>query len=280
MYSIAELVGRERGEQLGAHRRHPLVGTEVLVRRRRDEVGAEPVQVDRPVLREMDAVERDERTGLLRERDDVGNRGRRADGVGREGAGDELGSRTDRRREVVEIERDVVRTHVDPSDRRARILGGEDPGPHVRVVIQARDGDLIARPPRAPDRSRQVQQQRRRVLPEDDLARITAEQIGARAPRVRDQRVDLLAHPEGSVGVGGAGAHPSRHGVDRRVDHLRAPRRVDPDVLPAVRSGPSERREPRSDRRHIEGFGGRHGRSLPYLRTRRAPRGGRPSEPA
>ena len=60
----AELVRLERREEVGPHRRHALVRTEVLVGRGRDEVGAEPVQVDRPVLGEVDAVERDERAGL------------------------------------------------------------------------------------------------------------------------------------------------------------------------------------------------------------------------
>ena len=131
------------------------------------------------------------------------------------------------------------------------------PGPHVRAIERdrCRSSDVA-------------------FCPNTISPAIAAEEVGARATRVGDQRVDLLADREDAVGVGGAGAHPRRDGLDRRVDHLRAARRVGPHERPAVGPGTRERGEPRTDARDVERLRGGHGRSLPHPEREGRPRGG------
>ena len=216
----AKLVGLERGQQLRANAEHALVGTEVLVRRRRDDVGADPRQVDRVVLREMDAVDGDQRPDRLRSCGQFGGRWHGADGVGGEREGDELRAIGELRVERIEVKRDVVRTDIHPTHGGAGVARGEQPGPDVRVVVQSCHDDLVARSPRPSERARQMEQQRRRVLAEDHLAGVAAEEVAARPASVGDQRVDLLARREHAVGVRRAGAHAIGHRRDRRVHQL------------------------------------------------------------
>ena len=216
----AKLVGRERGQQLRANAEHALVGTEVLVGRRGDDVGADPWQVDGMVLRVMYAVDGDQRPDRLCPCGQIGGRRHGAEGVGGEREGDELRAIGQLRVERIEIQRAVVGPDVHPTDGGARITRGEQPRPDVRVVVQPCHDDLVSRPPRPSDRARQMQQQRRRVLAEDHLARVAAKEVCPRPPRVGDQRVDLLARREHAVGVRRAGAHATGHRCDRRVHHL------------------------------------------------------------
>ena len=90
---------------------------------------------------------------------------------------------------------------VHPADGGAGVLGRQDPRTDVRVVVERGDDHLVARAERAAERAREVQQQRRRVRPEDDLARVGARDVGCRPARVRDQRVGLLAGRERPVRV-------------------------------------------------------------------------------
>ena len=175
-----QLVRLPRLEQLAAYPEHPLVRTEELVRRGGHEVGAEPVQIDQPVLRCVDAVERDERADRLRAGDQVGRRRDRAHGVRRERERDQPRPLGELGVERVDVERDVVRAHVDPPHGRARVAGRQDPRPDVRVVVQARHDDLVAGPQGPGERSRDVQQQARRVLAEHDL--VTGRIPGSRRP--------------------------------------------------------------------------------------------------
>ena len=241
-----------------------------------------PRQVDRVVLREMYAVDGDERADRLRPRGQLGGRWHRADGVGGEREGDELRAIGQLRVERVEVQRDVVRTNVDPSDGGAGIARGEQPRPDVRVVVEPGHDDLVARSPRPSERARQVQQQRRRVLAEDHLARVAAEEVGARPARVGDQRVDLLARREHAVGVRRAGAHRDRSSrrspcppvVSRRG---RPPtRRADHRARDARERGSvCERRWGRGRRCRSSGEVPIHGGRRPRKRKRRPPNGER-----
>ena len=103
--------------------------------------------------------------------------------------------------ERVEVERDVVVADVDPAHGGARVLGREHPRPDVRVVVELRDDDLVAGPERAAERPREVQQQRRRVRPEHDLAGVGARDVGGGAAGLGDQRIGLLAGGERPVRV-------------------------------------------------------------------------------
>ena len=79
------------------------------------------------------------------------------------------------------------------SDDCARVARREFPGRHVRVVIETRDDDLIARLPGPGECSTQCERQRRHVRPEGDLLRLLgSDKIRNRAMRVREHRIALL----------------------------------------------------------------------------------------
>ena len=119
-------------------------------------------------------------------------------------------------------------------------------------MVQPRDDHLVAGPKCSRDRSGKVEQERRRVGPEDDLMRIAAEEVRARLARVRDQVVDLDARRERAVRVRGAGPQAASDRVDHGVGKLRSAGCVGPHVRAAVGTKPSERGEPRPDRSDVE----------------------------
>ena len=232
---------------------------EELVGRTDEEVGAEPVQVEEAVLREMDPVDRDDGADRLGARHQVGSRWDRPDRIGRECERDELRPWRERLLERTDVDRDVVLVHVHPSHGRAGVGGRQHPRAHVRVVIQLRHDDLVAGLERPRERPGHVQEEGRRVGTEDDLARVRAGEVGGRAARLRDDDVRLLARGERPVRV----AHPSpvvgRHRFDHRVGDLGATGGVREHRWPAVLADPSECGEPCADTPEVD-----HGHRLPH----------------
>ena len=77
----AELVRGPRLEQPATHGQHAQVRPEELVRRAREDVGVQPVQIERAMLREVHAVDGDERSHGVDAPDQLGGRWDRAHGV-------------------------------------------------------------------------------------------------------------------------------------------------------------------------------------------------------
>jgi hypothetical protein len=96
---------------------------------------------------------------------------------------------------------DVLVADVDPSHGGPGVLGGEQPRPHVRIVVEPGHDHLVAGPERPPDRSRDREEQRRRVRAEDHLVRVRAQQVRGRSVRLEEEVVGLLARDERAVGV-------------------------------------------------------------------------------
>jgi hypothetical protein len=135
-----------------------------------------------------------------------------------------------------QLERAAVR--LGEAHRGARALGVDDPRADVGVVVQTRADDLVARSERAPDRARKGHRQRGHAEAEDDLLRWRAEQRARARPRRRDELVGRVRRREHAAVVGAApGAHPRVHRLDRRVDHLRAGRAVEPRPARAGEAG-------------------------------------------
>ena len=74
-------------------------------------------------------------------------------------------------------------------DGEVEIVRELEPRCHVRVVVELRDDDLVARSQLASERARQREVERRHVLAEDDLVGGAAEKVRGRDARVRDERV-------------------------------------------------------------------------------------------
>ena len=197
------------------------------------------------VLRQVHGIDRDERADGLRQTDDLGHRRHRADGVRGRRARHELGPRRDRVGERVEVERHVVLADVGPPHGRAGVARREDPRPDVRVVVEPRHHDLVARPERAAERPREMEQHRRRVLSEHDLVRVAARDVRpgpACAASINASMSRLVANAPWVFDP------PRRWPATASITvsgRLRAAGRVGPHEGPPVRAGPRERREPR-----------------------------------
>ncbi len=228
--------------------------------------------VDRAVLRDVHAVDGDERPRRLGAGDEGGGRGHGADRVRRERERHERGSALQRLVERVDVEGRVVGPNVDPAHGRTRIACGQHPWAHVRVVIEPGDDDLVAGTDRVGERPRQVEQQRRRVRPEHDLPGVGADEIGAGASSRGHGRLEVLARGEHPVHVRDTVPVVTLDRVDHGVGHLGSARRVGEDHGAAV-MGPREGREARSERGEVGRR--RHARYLRRSRRRRQP-GGRP----
>ena len=215
---------------------------EELVRRARVEVGAEGPHVDGGVRGQVDAVDRQPRAGVVDERGDLGDRRAGADQVGRPRDGHQPGPLGEHLGDVSGGELAGGRVERRPPHRRAGGLRGEDPRTDVGVVVEPGDHHLVAGAPPVREGARQVEGERGGAAPEDDAARVGAEQVGERGAGALD---DVLGPP---FGRGGRTAVRDRGGQrldDRAPDglgHLRAARAVE------VRRPRAQRREVRADR--------------------------------
>ena len=81
---------------------------------------------------------------------------------------------------------------VGPAHGRAGTLGGLHPRPHVRVVVEPGDDDLVARAPLARQVPREVVDELRGAAPVHDAARMRVEQVGHREPEPVHGRLGAL----------------------------------------------------------------------------------------
>ena len=234
--AVRHLVGRRHQlvrwqlrQQVRRRAQDAHVRPEPLVRRAREDVGAEGAQIERPVRCGVDGVDVDARAGAARRRDDPGEVGHRAAGVGRRRdrhpAGPLAQHRLDRGRRQLE----ALRVGVGEADGRARALRRDHPRPDVGVVVEARADDLVAGPELPPRGGGEAHGQGRHARAEDDAGRLRAEQPGHLGARRRHGLVGGVGGGEDSAVVGVApGAHEVRHGVDGGIDHLGAGGAVEP----------------------------------------------------
>jgi hypothetical protein len=124
------------------------------------------------------------------------------------------------RSDSAEVERHVLVPDVHPPDRRAGVPSREDPRSDVRVVVQARDDDLVAGPEGPPDRAGDREQQRGRVGPEHDLIGVGVQEVGRGEVRLLDHDVGLPARRERAVGVRVARAQVAGHRLDHGLGYL------------------------------------------------------------
>ncbi len=183
-----DLVRAEPVEDLGPPVDDAEMGPEPLVRRRHEEVRPERLDIDRPMGHEVDRVDVGQCAGGMGQLDDPTDRIDRPDRVGGIAERDQPGPCRQRGGQVVEIERAVGVMDVDGPDDQVPILGDRPPGRDVRLVVEGRDHDLVARREVGRDRPTQVEGQGGHVRAELDLvAGPGTEEVGHRLVRLGDQ---------------------------------------------------------------------------------------------
>jgi hypothetical protein len=209
------------------------VRPEPLVGRAGDDVAAERHEVEPEVRGGVHRVDVHARARRVRRGDDALEVGDGPDRVRRRGDGDPARALGQHRLDGPRGELERARLRIGEAHGRAGALGGDDPRPHVGVVVEPRADDLVARRPLLRRGGGEAHGQRRHARPEDDAVGLGTEQRRDRDARRLDELVGLVGGGERAVAVGAvAGAHPLGHRVDRDVDHLRSRRSVQP--RPAV----------------------------------------------
>ena len=180
------LVRAPRLEQLPLAEREAHVRAEVLVRRADEDVDVPRGDVDRPVRRVVDGVGPRERAGRVRELDDTAHVGRGPDRVRRDRERDDARALGELRREIVVVELELVGQARDAHDD-AEVVRELEPRRDVRVVVERRHDDLVARAQRPRERPAQQEVERGHALAERRLARRAAEEA-TRPSRARGRR--------------------------------------------------------------------------------------------
>ena len=117
---------------------------EELVRRADEHVDAERGDIDRSVRGVVDGVGPGDRAGPVREIGDAADLGERAHRVGGDRKGDDPRPVGELPLQVVEVERRVL-VDVDEADGQVAVVRELEPGRDVRVVVELRAQDLVAR---------------------------------------------------------------------------------------------------------------------------------------
>ena len=143
------------------------MGAEELVGRADQEVGAHRGEVGGGVRGVVDAVDVEQRAHLVRAGGDRGDGRPGAEQVGGRGHRDEAGAVGDRV-ERRQVQLGGVRVEPQPPHGDPGALGGLDPRPHVGVVVELAEDDLVAGRPGARQRAREVVRQRGGAAAVDD----------------------------------------------------------------------------------------------------------------
>ena len=252
------LVGPPPFDHLGAPVGHAQVRAAELVRRADQHVGIDRTDVDRLVRGVVDGVHPGERPGRVSELAHTAGVGDRADRVGRPGERDHLGPRPELALQVTEVQGGVV-VQPDVPHHEVTIVCDLQPGRDARVVVEARDQDLVARAERAGGGPGQREVERGHVRSEDHLGGLAAEEPGRLALGLGQDLPDADARGVARAQVGAGFPERERDRVADLVGNLGAAGGVEEgETLP-------QRREARPDRGDVhtraEHLG--HGKLLP-----------------
>ena len=212
-----QLVGAERLQQGRVGDERAAVRAEELVGRADHEVGAHRGEVGGGVRGVVDAVDVEQRAHLVRAGGDRGDGRPGAEQVGGRGHRDEpgaLGDRVERR----QVELGGLRVEPQPPHGDPGALGRLDPRPHVGVVVELAEDDLVARRPGARQRAGEVVRQRRRAAAVDDALGHPADQVGDGGAEAGDGLLGVaLARRRGAA----LRQRPGQRPGDRLADHPR-----------------------------------------------------------
>jgi len=245
------LVGPPPLDHLGPPVGHAEMRTAELVRRADQHVRPDVADVDRLVRRVMDGVHPGQRPGLVRKPAHPAGVGDCADRVRGPGERDHLGARSELALQVREVQGRVV-AQFDVPDHQITVVRDLQPGRHARVVVQARDEDLVTRAERAGSRPGQREVERGHVRPEDHFPGLAAQEPG----RLTLGLGQDLADPDaGGVARAEVGAGLPERAGDRVTDlvgDLRAARGVEEgETLPQRREASPDRRDVHACAEHL-----------------------------
>ena len=191
---------------------------EELVGRAHVEVRAEGRGIHRGMSSEVDTVDVHERSDLVRPRGDRSDRRNRAEEIGCRRHGDQPRAVVHDLGEIAQVELGGVGIHPQPADDHPASLGGLDPRPHIAVVIELRDHDLVTHRPRLGQGARDVVRDLGRAASVHDPARVGAEQVGDRLAKRGDRVVGIaLARDRGAP----VGQRTGQRAGDRVAHHPR-----------------------------------------------------------
>jgi hypothetical protein len=235
------LVGPPPFDHLAPPVGDPKVRAAELVRRADQHVGTDVADVDRLVRRVVDGIHPGQRPGRVRELADAAGVCDRADRVGGPGERDHLGARSELALQVREVQCRVV-VELDVPDHEIAVVRDFQPGRDARVVVQARDEDLVARAERAGGGPGQRKVKRGHVGPEDHLARLAAEEPGCLALGLLEDLPDTDARGVACAQVGAGFPERLRDRVADLVGDLRAAGGVEEsETLPQRREAGPDR---------------------------------------
>ncbi len=210
------------------------VRPEELVRRADEDVDSPGGDVGRHVRGGVNGVGPGQRAGAVRQLHDPRDVGQRADGVRRDGEGDDAGARGKLCLEIGEIDVTFV-GDVGEADLEAEVVGQLQPRGDVPVVVEARDDDLVSGFEPAARSAGERERQRGHVGAERHLVGRAAEEAAGGLARGIDDAHGPLAGLEGPADVRVGLAQIRGDGVDHLVGNL----------CPA---GPVEQHEPALER--------------------------------
>ena len=166
-----------------------------------EKVAIERGHVDQAVRAVVYGVDVGERSGGVRQADDLFDGIDRADRVRSVADRDEFGFGIELRCEILDVERAVSGVDFCPTNRHAFFFERE-PGGDVGVVIEARDQDFVAGAEVAADRARHRIGQRGHVGAEDDFIGAAVQKVSHGGAGFGEHGVSVAAGRVGSAGVG------------------------------------------------------------------------------
>lgn len=188
--------------------------------------------VDRHVRSQVHRVDEEQRVRGMRHVGDRRQVGHGADQVGGSGDRHQPGGRGDHPLDLARRKLAGLRVEVGEADGGAHGLGGQHPGAHVGVVVEAGHHDLVARTPLLGQGARQVEGQLGHAAPEDDADGVGAEQVTEGGPGTHDGGVGIALGRRRGPAVGERGEQRVVHRPGDHVGGLGAPGSVE------VRGGP------------------------------------------
>ena len=201
---------------------------EELVRRNGEEVRSESSDIEEAVRRVVNRVDIGQSAYPVSSADQPFEIGDGPNRVRGSGGGHEAGAPVDDLGYLLDLKpASILRIEVDPSDFNAGVPCRYDPRPHVCVVVQSGDHDVVPDHPRCREGSADRQRERGHVLSERDLVRRSSDEIGDRLARRRSDRVGFARRHKGSAVVASPHTHEVRHRIDDGLRDLRSPRPIE-----------------------------------------------------
>src|SRR5580692_9791473 len=201
--------------------KHPHVRTKELISRTHQEIAVERADIDGPVRCVMNRVNVSHRAALVGEANNLLHVINRAYGIRSVTDRNQFGPVGDLALQIGQVESAVVFMNLHHAYGHAALFE-RAPGRDIGVVIKMREHDFIPRTKFTPNGAAHGESQRSHVRAENDLIRITAEEVGHGGPRARDHRIAPATGCISAAGVGVVALQIIGDGIDHSLRNLSA----------------------------------------------------------